>query len=247
MQVDYIVVGLGLAGLAFTSELEKNDKSFVVFEDSSQNSSLVAGGMYNPVILKRFSPVWDAISQLDKAIPFYKYLEEKLKNKYDYKIDIYRIFKSVEEQNNWFVAADKPKLSPFMDTNLVAKKYKGIVSDNGFGRISKTGRIDTISLLKDYKDYLSENNKLINDSFTYRDLTTVGEKVSYKNIEAKKVVFCEGYGIRKNPFFNYLSLSGTKGELITIHAPELDVDFLIKAAVFCFAFGKQLLSYRSNI
>ena len=60
MKVDYLIVGLGLAGLAFVEELIKANKSFIVFEDDSQTSSLVAGGVYNPVILKRFSPVWNA-------------------------------------------------------------------------------------------------------------------------------------------------------------------------------------------
>ena len=70
MTVHYIIVGIGLAGLAFAEELRKQGKTFVVFEDNSQTSSLVAGGMYNPVILKRFTPVWNAKDQLSEAIPF---------------------------------------------------------------------------------------------------------------------------------------------------------------------------------
>jgi len=237
MQVDYIVVGLGLAGLAFTQELEKNNKSFIVFEDNSQNSSLVAGGMYNPVILKRFSPVWNAIPQLKKALPFYRMMEEKFNRKYDYKIDIYRIFKSVEEQNNWFVSADKSKLSPFMDTKIINKKFNGVISKSGFGRITETGRIDTISLLRDYKNYLNVEEKLIQESFNYAQLNISKEKVSYKKYSAKKVVFCEGFGIRQNPFFSDLPLTGTKGELITVHAPSLNINFLIKAAVFVLPLG----------
>ena len=45
MKVDYIIVGLGLAGLAFVEELIQANKSFIVFEDDSQTSSLVAGGV----------------------------------------------------------------------------------------------------------------------------------------------------------------------------------------------------------
>ena len=60
VKIDYIIVGLGLAGLAFAEELFNANKSFLVFEDDSQTSSLVAGGVYNPVILKRFTPVWNA-------------------------------------------------------------------------------------------------------------------------------------------------------------------------------------------
>ena len=104
MKVDYIIVGLGLAGIAFAEELKKQKKSFVIFEDNSQNSSLVAGGMYNPLVLKRFTPVWNAKEQLKVALPFYKELEKKFEATYCYKVDIYRIFKSIEEQNSWISA-----------------------------------------------------------------------------------------------------------------------------------------------
>ena len=52
MKVDYIIVGLGLAGIAFAEELIAANKTFVVFEDDSQQSSLVAGGVYNLLKIK---------------------------------------------------------------------------------------------------------------------------------------------------------------------------------------------------
>ncbi len=57
-KVDYIVVGCGLAGLSFCEKLLENNKSFIVIDNNSQQSSVVAGGLYNPVTLKRFTPVW---------------------------------------------------------------------------------------------------------------------------------------------------------------------------------------------
>ena len=70
MTTDYIIVGSGLAGIALAEELRARGLDFVVFEDGSQTSSLVAGGMYNPVVLKRFNPVWKGAGQLDEALPF---------------------------------------------------------------------------------------------------------------------------------------------------------------------------------
>ncbi len=78
MKVDYIIVGLGLAGLAFAEELIQANKSFIVFEDDSQTSSLVAGGVYNPVILKRFSPVWNAKEQLATRTSFLRTSRKKI-------------------------------------------------------------------------------------------------------------------------------------------------------------------------
>jgi len=239
MQVDYIIVGLGLAGLAFTKELDNNKKSFIVFEDNSQNSSIVAGGMYNPVILKRFTPVWNAIEQLEIAVPFYAKLEKQFNKKYNFPVNIYRIFKSVEEQNNWFIACDNPLLSNYMVPQIINKKFEGVLADNGFGKLTNTGRIDTKSLLEDYKSYLADRNLLKNESFDYDELKINDDNVAYKNIKAAKIIFCEGFGSTKNPFFNYLPMQEAKGELIIIHSPKLNVDFLIKASVFVLPLGNN--------
>lgn len=240
MQADYIIVGLGLAGLAFTKELDKNKKTYLVFEDNSQNSSMVAGGVYNPLVLKRFTPVWNASEQLRIALPFYAALENQFNKKYDYPIAIYRLFKSVEEQNNWFAACDNPTLSNFMDTKLIKEKHEGVLADFGYGKLLNTGRIDTKSLLEDYRNYLSQKKLIRNESFQYADIKITEDGVEYKDVTASKIVFCEGFGLKNNPFFYGLPMQEAKGELITIHAPNLNVDFLIKSALFVFPLGDNL-------
>ena len=240
MQVDYIIVGLGLAGLAFTKELEKNKKSYLVFEDYSQNSSIVAGGIYNPVVLKRFTPVWNASEQLEIALPFYEDLEIQFNKKYHFPIAIYRIFKSVEEQNNWFAACDNPGLSKYMSTKLINEKHEGVLADFGYGKLLNTGRIDTKTLLEDYRDYLLNRELIRNESFQYSELKIIENGLEYKDIKASKIVFCEGFGLKNNPYFNELPMQEAKGELITIHAPNLNVDFLIKSALFVLPLGDNL-------
>jgi len=82
--LDYIIVGSGLAGIAFAEKALQENKSVVLFDNQSQSSSRIAGGLYNPVILKRFSEVWQAQSQLVLLDEFYQALEFKLKIKVDY-------------------------------------------------------------------------------------------------------------------------------------------------------------------
>ena len=237
MKVDYIIVGLGLAGLSFTEELIAAQKSFIVFEDYSQTSSLVAGGVYNPIILKRFTPVWNAKEQLQIAMPFYKNLEVKLEQNFDQKLQIKRPFKSIEEQNNWFLASDKPLQKPFINPNIYHEKHAGIIGDFGYGEVYETGRIDSKKLVNAYRDYLSKNNLILFEEFQYNALKLASRTIHYKHIEAKKVIFCEGFGVSKNPFFNHLPLDEVKGELITIHAPDLNIKFLLKSALFLIPLG----------
>lgn len=238
-KVDYIVVGLGLAGIAFVEELIKANKSFVVYENSSQVSSIVAGGTYNPVILKRFTPVWNGHEQLQTAIPFYKNIEEKLAVVLDTPFKTRKIFSSVGDENNWFIASDKPMLSHYMNPTIVKEQIPGVICDFGYGELNGTGRINTPLLVDSYKKYLENLNALVTEEFRYDALSTSNEIINYKEIEAEHVVFCEGFGLKQNPFFNYLPLNGTKGEVMTIHAPELKIDYLLKSAVFVMPIGND--------
>ena len=53
-------------------------------------------------------------------------------------------------------------------------------------------------------------------------------------------MFCEGFGLKQNPFFKELPLNGTKGETMIIKAPELQIDFQIKSTVFVLPLGDDL-------
>ena len=240
MMIDYIIVGSGLAGIAFAETLLQHNKSFIVFDNKSQSSSSIAGGLYNPVILKRFSEVWNAKPQLELATSFYVAIEQKLSIQFDFKIPIYRKFFSVEEQNNWFTASDKPNLAPFLSTTIIHKKYNGINAPFGYGEVLQTGYVDTITLLTHYHNYLKSLNLFASDTFNYSELKTFNDHIAYQDIKAKHIVFAEGFGMHSNPFFNYLPLDGTKGELFIIRATELDLDVIINTSVFILPLGDNL-------
>lgn len=238
--IDFLIVGGGLAGISFAETAFLNNKSFLVISDDSQNSSLVAAGLYNPVILKRFSLPSNAQEHLEYIKPFYKRIEERLAVKFDFELPVYRKFASVEEQNNWFEAADKPALSPFLSTAIVHTKYPAIDSPFGFGKVLHTGYIDTTLFIDAYHKFLKENHKLRYETFDYSQLVVNEDSINYKDINAKHIVFAEGFGIHANPYFNYLPLDGTKGELFIIKAPGLKLDVAVNASIFILPLGNDL-------
>ena len=65
------------------------------------------------------------------------------------------------------------------------------------------------------------------------------EGISYKGIATKRIIFCEGYAVMKNPFFNYLPMQGCKGELLTFFAPDLHIKEIVKSAGFIFSDGEN--------
>jgi len=239
-EVDYIIVGCGLAGIAFCEELRAHKKSFLVFEDASQHSSSVAVGLYNPVVLKRFTEVWKAKELLELALPKYKILEELLKVKLDYNLQVYRKFSSIEEQNQWFSAADKPALEGFLSVQIKKNSNPSIKAPYGFGEVLHSGRIDTGLLVKHYREYLENQNSLINEKFDFNHLLIENDFIEYKEVMSKHIVFAEGFNIRHNPYFKELPLNAVKGEIIMIESPELKIDFILKSSVFVAPIGNDL-------
>jgi len=238
--LDYIIVGSGLSGIAVAENLLSRDKKILVFDDNSQASSTVAGGIYNPVILKRFTLAWNANEQLDIALSFYSLLEKKLGVSLIKELPIYRRFHSVEEQNDWFSAMDKPFLSRFLDEKLVSTINPHIPSSYSFGRVKGTGVVNTELLLQKYRAYLTEINSFQQETFDFNQFEISEDYCIYRNWKAKKIIFCDGFGLKKNPYFNYLPLNGNKGEYLIIKAEDLKLEVAIKSSVFIIPLGNDL-------
>lgn len=212
----------------------------MVFDDNSQASSTVAGGIYNPVILKRFTLAWNANEHIEKALPFYKNLEHKLNVGLVNPLPIYRRFHSVEEQNNWFSAMDKPFLSDYLDEKLVPSINPHIPSSHSFGHVTGTGVVDTELLLEKYKLYLKGIDSYQEETFDYSQFAVKEGFCDYKDWQAKRIIFCDGFGLKRNPFFKYLPLTGNKGEYLIIKSEELQLKVAVKSSVFIIPLGDDL-------
>jgi len=240
MIVDYIIVGAGLAGCSFAEIALQHQKKILVFENYSQPSSTVAGGLINPIILKRFTEAWNVAEQHEFSIPFFKELEQKLHTNFVFELPIYRKIASVEEQNNWFTASDKPNLQAFLNPKMHHTKFKYINSDFGFGEVLQTGYMDSKLFLEKYHQYLSSKELIEYTTFDYESLKIEENYIEYKGSKAKNIIFSEGFGLHKNSFFNNLPLDGTKGELLIIEARELPQEIIFKSNVFIMPVGNHL-------
>ncbi|HPJ10569.1 MAG TPA: FAD-binding oxidoreductase [Flavobacterium sp.] len=238
--IDYLIIGSGLAGIAFAETALQYNKSIFVVDANLHNSSKVAAGLYNPVILKRYSALANAGAQLDAMHTLYDSLQVKLGVKFKHDLAMLRKFYSIEEQNNWFAAADRPGLSDFLSTDLVYQKFSGIESPFGFGKVNRTGYVDTVGFLEAYREWLTKEKLFSNQIFDYNLLDVRESSINYRDIEAKHIVFAEGFGLHANPFFNDLPLDGTKGELLLIKAPLLSLDVLLNTNLFVLPVGNDL-------
>ena len=239
---DYLVVGLGLAGIAFCHTLEQHGKSFRVIDSGFPGASKVAGGIYNPVVLKRLNRAWKAHEQLPLVGPFYDSLEQRLQAKFHYSLPVFRRFATPEEQNMWLDAADSPSLRPFLSGTLVPNQNPFLNAPHGLGEVRGTGRVDTGRLLETYRGYLQQRGCFHEEKFNYKTLRISKDHMSYGAFKFDKLVFATGFDAGNNPYFGHLPIQGNKGEYLEIHSPELQLSGIIKGPVFLIPLGEDRYS-----
>lgn len=236
---DYIIVGLGIAGISFCEQLQKHGKSLVVIDNGEEGSTAKSGGVFNPTVLKRFTAAWNTSAFYPAAFNFYNSLTEKLQLNIFEETPILRIFKSIEEQNNWTVASDKLGLQQFLSSDFIKNTNATIDAPYGFGEVKGTAQIQPQKLLSGYRTYLQKKNELLSENFQYEEIQQNETGIVYKNISAKKIIFTEGSKVVNNPFFPKQAIIGNKGEYVIIKASELKMEALLKGSMYVIPIGND--------
>ncbi len=235
--IDYIIVGFGIGGSVLSAHLEREGKSILVIDGSAVKASVVAAGLYNPIVLKRYTMAWQGHEQLTYAKLFYNDLAFNLDTSIIQDLPVLRRFHSAEEQNNWFEKIDTPELSQYLSPYLVKNPTNAIQAPFKYGQVMGTGRILISKMLDSYISQLKKKSAYLNEDFDYNLLQIKDEAVFYKGFTAKKIVFCEGFGLKKNPFFNYLPLKENKGTYLVIKCEDLKLNEAIKSHFFIVPLG----------
>lgn len=238
--VDYIIVGQGVAGSCMALKLLQNNKTFIVIDDNLHKASAIAAGIYNPVVLKRFAPVWNAAEQIELLRQVFGDFEELLHKKYIFEFPVYRIFNDENEKKTWNKKSNREDLINFLSTDFEQlDSFDQINQPLGSGEVKETGRVDLTNLLADFKSYLMENDLCLNESFIYDELIISEGQLNYKSITANKIIFAEGYNIKQNPWFYNLPIIGVKGEVLKIKTDAILPEAVVKAKEFLMPLGND--------
>lgn len=231
METNYLIIGQGLAGTLLAHELMKANESFVVMDAFKEStSSKVAAGMYNPISGKRMVKSWNADELLQDTFTAYKELETLLDCQLLFQQNIYQLFGSVKEQNDLSSRMDNDDFAKHV--NLFPAKEMHLKDSFGAFEIKETGWVYTRALIEKMRQLLLDKNALIDEQFDYTQLTYSDGLWHYKNIQAKHMVFCEGYQNQHNPYFNYLPFVLCKGEVFTIKCAGLTHHKIIKKGIY---------------
>lgn len=238
--LDYIIVGQGVAGSCFALKLLKEDKRFIIIDSNENQASAVAVGLYNPVVLKRFSLIWHAKIQLKWMFSYFQTFEELLNQHLIEELPVRRIFKNQDEIKTWQKKSKLPEISNYLNEKIFTVADQNIQSPFGYGEVSQTGRINLPKCMEMFRNYLTTNDLYRNEQFDYSKLNIYKNHISYQDLCAKHIVFCEGFSILNNPYFNYLPIIGVKGEVLKIKTDNPIPKAIWKAHNFLLPLEKNL-------
>lgn len=238
--VDYIIVGDGYAGLFFAHQLIRNNKTFVLFSEGQKSASQVSAGIINPVVLKKFTTFWKAQEQIDFLKSTLKEIENYTGENYLIDAPIHRIFHDENEQSLWLKKSGNDDLLYFLDKNF--DHLKAVKNDFLSGNVNQSARLNVNGFFTGLFSFLEKNEKLIAEKFIYSDLDV--KKSIYKDFTFKNILFCEGMGVKHNPFFSEIPVNPNKGHHIKVELSEkIPENITIKKKHFLFPLNEQLYFY----
>lgn len=238
--VDYIIVGDGYAGLFFAHQLIRNNKSFVIFSEGRKSASQVSAGIINPVVLKKFTTFWLAQEQITALKDSLLEIESYTGNNYLIDVPIHRVFHDENEQNLWLKKSDNTDVCGFLNKKF--EHVDGINNPFNTGQVNQSARLNVSSFFNDFFDYFNNNQLIIKEKFDYNQLKAF-ESV-YKDISFKQIVFCEGMGVKDNPYFSDVAVIPNKGHHIRVKLSQaIQSDITIKKKHFLFPINDELYFY----
>jgi len=240
---NYIIVGQGIAGTVLAQTFLKEGKSVLLIDEGlEQAASTIAAGLYNPVVFKRLVKSWMA----DELIPFmdrfYVEAEQLVQAQFYHKKKIVKLFADVAEREFWLKKSDEEVgayLSQPMDLHFLNEYVENPI---GAAEVKAAGNLDMNVFLKAFRSYFLKKDCLLQQKFECGDLSISVNSVSYRNMDADKIIFCEGHQATANPYFNWLPFKLTKGELITIQLKKehaIPLDKVINKGVFILPIGNN--------
>ncbi|MCK4840477.1 MAG: FAD-binding oxidoreductase [Methylococcales bacterium] len=211
MEVDYLIIGQGLAGSLLAWELCQRNKKVLVVDNGKENASQVAAGLINPVTGMRFVKSTDVDTLLPTANHYYQQLSQYFQQAFYIEKPMLRLLRNSKELTTCQKRLCQSEYQNYLGG--INHSDSNLKSEYGLLKQKQTGYLLTQPLLATLRKYFISKNAYLKAELNYKEITL--PPLKWREIKAKKIIFCEGHLASKNPWFSWLPFQLVKGEIVT--------------------------------
>ena len=230
--IDYLIVGGGIAGLTIADILENKEQKIIIVDQWMEGTaSLQSAGVINPVTGMRFVKSWNFEEIQKSFLYFYSGLEQKLKIRFIRTCKLIQLLKNPDEENRWMSRTAETEYASYV-SDLCESPPGGIrqTENDSYAVLKNVHLIDVDQLMNHWMDYFKKKSIFVQQKFDLSELIRTPQALMWNKYHISKgIIFCEGYRILENPFFNWLPIYKLKGEYTQFYSEELKLEHIYKS------------------
>ena len=239
--VDLIIVGQGLSGSTLAMHAIQNQLDIIIVSKPYRKSAtFISGGIMNPITGKRLVKTDNYPKKIKDNIIFYRDIEKQLNIKFINQFKLHKVITDPLSISEFYKKKNLDTYQPLL------KNYSKIKNGISF-IINPIFQLNTPLYLSGVHSYLIKNNQLIEDTINTQDIIETKSNIIWKDIQAKKIIFCDGANAKSNPFFSNIDWNLSKGHIIEFTNNDQCNKTITNTGQWCCPMGSQTFRFGSTV
>lgn len=226
---DFLIVGAGIAGVTLALELQKRGQRIALIDNENpKSSSRTAAGMMNPMVPRNVQKAWKCDEIYPSVFEYYENWEHLFGAKFIHRIPTLQVHKNAQHTKNWTKRSRENGFQQHLSP-IDPSDSHGLPLPFGGALCHLSGKLDVKEFLDAAYLYFAQVGiDKINQDFLHSELKRENDVWSLNDLWSRRIVFAEGIGLYENPYFNYLPLGATGGDILELEINDLPQDFILK-------------------